>query len=274
MDLMDKLKMTSAFIRQKTSLIPTIGIILGSGLDGITPLMTDVVEFPSATLPHFLTSTVQGHQGMILIGKLDQQVILVMKGRIHYYEGHSLSDSTYPIRLMHILGVKTLILSNACGAVNETYKAGTMMLIKDHLNLTGNNPLIGKNHDELGPRFPDASDIYTEELRIKVKTYAKDLAIPLEEGVYAWWSGPSYETPAEIKMIRLLGADAVGMSTVPEALVASHMGMKVIGLSCLTNMAAGILPQKLSHEEVLIAAKKISLNFGILLREIIANCDK
>ncbi len=269
MDLYDKILETKAYIRAKTNLIPSLGVILGSGLDGLTDKMQDVVTFTFSELPHFIQNLTQGHVGKIWLGRLGHQIIMVMKGRFHYYEGHTLAEITFPIRVMKALGVETLILSNACGAVNQNFQVGTMMLITDHLNLTGNNPLIGKNDERLGPRFPDASEIYSLKLRELTKNIAKTLSIQIQEGVYAWWSGPSYETPAEIRMIRFLGADAVGMSTVPEALVASQMGMQVLGLSCLTNMASGILPQKLSHQEVLAAANLISNDFGRLLYQVV-----
>jgi purine-nucleoside phosphorylase len=172
---------------------------------------------------------------------------------------------------MKLLGVETLILTNACGAVNKDFKPGELMLIEDHINLTANNPLIGKNLDDFGPRFPDATEIYTKSLRDKALDIGNKQNIKLHQGVYAWWTGPSYETPAEIKMIRILGGDAVGMSTVPEAIVASHAGMKVLGISCLTNMASGILPQKLSHQEVLDVAKEVRVSFGSLIKEILVN---
>jgi purine-nucleoside phosphorylase len=269
MNLIKKLTETKTVIAARTGLKPTIGIILGSGLDGLTDRLENAVSFRFDELPHFIKDLTAGHEGVITIGTFGGKTVLLMKGRYHYYEGHSLTDITYPIRLMKALGVETLVLSNACGAVNRNFQAGGMMLITDHLNLTGDNPLIGPNQDEFGVRFPDATEIYSQELIRLTKSVASKLEIKLEEGIYAWWSGPSYETPAEIRMIRFMGADAVGMSTVPEALVASHMGMRIVGISCLTNMASGILPQKLSHEEVLIASKQISGDFGRLVRKLI-----
>jgi len=269
MNLIKKLAETKTVIDNRTGLKPTIGIVLGSGLDGITDRLEKAVSFRFDELPHFIKDLTTGHEGVITIGTYSGKTVLVMKGRYHYYEGHSLNDITYPIRLMKALGVETLILSNACGAVNRNFQAGGMMLITDHLNLTGTNPLIGPNQDEFGDRFPDATEIYSQDLIRLTKSVASGLEIKLEEGIYAWWSGPSYETPAEIRMIRFMGADAVGMSTVPEALVASHMRMRILGISCLTNMASGILPQKLSHEEVLIASKQISGDFGRLVRKLI-----
>lgn len=256
-------------IQTITTLKPTIAVILGSGLDGLTDKMTNLTMISFSDIPHFIKPTTVGHQGAFYFGKIEGKSLLVMKGRFHYYEGYPLSDVTFPIQVMAVLGIKTLIISNACGAVNKKFKAGEMMLINDHLNLVGNNPLIGPNNEDLGPRFPDASNIYSRRLIEKAYQFAKQHQIHLNEGVYAWWSGPSYETPAEIRMIRLLGADAVGMSTVPESLVASHAGIEVLGIACLTNMATGITDNKLTHEEVLQAAKKISINFGKLVYDLV-----
>jgi len=264
-----KLRDALTKIESITSLKPTIALILGSGLDGITDKLTHLTMISFSDIPHFIKPTTEGHQGAFYFGKLEGKSILVMKGRYHYYEGYPLKDVTFPISLMAVLGIKTLIISNACGAVNQKFMAGQMMLITDHINLTGNSPLIGSNDALIGPRFPDASEIYSKRLIEKATTFAKKLKIHLNHGVYAWWSGPTYETPAEIKMIRLLGADAVGMSTVPEALVASHAGIDILGIACLTNMATGILPKKLTHEEVLVAAKKISVDFGQLVYQLI-----
>lgn len=264
-----KIKEALTKIESITALKPTIAIILGSGLDGITDKLTHLAMISFTDIPHFIKPSTEGHQGAFYFGKLEGKSILVMKGRYHYYEGYPLSEVTFPISVMAAFGIKTLIISNACGAVNQKFKAGEMMIISDHINLTGMNPLIGPNDSSIGPRFPDASEIYSKRLIDKAEIFAKKLKIHVNHGVYAWWSGPTYETPSEIKMIRLLGADAVGMSTVPEALVASHAGMDILGIACLTNMATGILPQKLSHEEVLVAAKKISADFGKLVYQLI-----
>lgn len=264
-------KITDAIkkIQSITPLKPQVAVILGSGLDGLTDKMTDLAMISFTDIPHFIKPTTVGHQGAFYFGKIEGRSVLIMKGRYHYYEGFPLTDVTFPIQVMASLGIKTLIISNACGAVNNRFKAGEMMLINDHINLVGNNPLIGPNNDDLGPRFPDASEIYSKRLIEKTYQFAKKHQIHLYEGVYAWWSGPSYETKAEINMIRILGADAVGMSTVPESLVASHAGMEVLGIACLTNMATGIAKSKVTHEEVLIAAKKISVNFGKLVYELV-----
>ncbi|MBU1093204.1 MAG: purine-nucleoside phosphorylase [Firmicutes bacterium] len=249
---------------------PKIGLILGSGLGSLIDEMTETKVFSFEELPHFEVSTTQGHSGKLVIGKLNKILIVALSGRYHFYEGYDLSVVTFPIRVMKLLGVSTLILTNACGAINKDFKPGDLMVINDHLNLVSNNPLMGKNIDEFGPRFPDSSEIYTKSLRTIAHQTAKNLGFSLRDGVYAWWTGPSYETPAEIKMIRILGADAVGMSTVPEALVASHMDMKVLGISCLTNMASGILDQKLSHQEVLDVAQSVQVKFRNLIKNIIS----
>ena len=258
-------------ILAKTKINPKIGLILGSGLGVLADEMEDAVKIPFESIPYFVKSTAEGHQGELVVGKLQGVEVVILNGRYHYYEGYTLQQVTFPVRVMKLLGVETLILTNACGAVNRNFKPGELMVIKDHINLTANNPLIGSNVDFFGPRFPDASEIYTKSLRDVAKKVAEKNSIKLNEGVYTWWTGPSYETPAEIKMISVLGGDAVGMSTVPEALVASHAGMNVLGISCLTNMASGILPQKLSHQEVLDVAKQVRASFSQLIKDILVD---
>jgi len=244
-------------------------LVLGSGLGSLAEEMMDVVSIPFEDIPNFEKPTTIGHSGNVVFGKLNGIIVVIFSGRYHYFEGFPLDTITLPIRVMHLLGVETLILTNSCGAVNMDFIPGELMVIKDHINLVFNNPLIGKNIDEFGPRFPDGTEIYTKSLRKHAHEAAHDLGFKLQEGVYAWWTGPSYETPSEIKMIRTLGADAVGMSTVPEALVASHMNMNVLGISCLTNMASGILDQKLSHKEVLEVASQTNLQFMNLIKNIV-----
>lgn len=258
-------------ILAKTKINPKIGLILGSGLGVLADEMEDAVRIPFESIPYFMKPTAEGHQGELVVGKLQGVEVVILNGRYHYYEGYTLQQVTFPVRVMKLLGVETLILTNACGAVNRNFKPGELMVIKDHINLTANNPLIGSNVDFFGPRFPDASEIYTKNLRDIAKKVAEKNNIKLNEGVYTWWTGPSYETPAEIKMISVLGGDAVGMSTVPEALVASHAGMNVLGISCLTNMASGILPQKLSHQEVLDVAKAVRASFSQLIKDILVD---
>jgi len=269
MNLYQKALESAEFIKKQKDNKPQIGLILGSGLGSIVSEMTDHIHLPFEDLPHFAVSTTEGHHGEVVVGKLNGVELVALSGRYHFYEGYDLNVVTFPIRVMKLLGVQTVIITNACGAINMNFKPGDLMIIEDHLNLVANNPLIGKNIKEFGPRFPDASEIYTKSLRKVAFESAQELGYELQQGVYAWWTGPSYETPAEIKMIRILGADAVGMSTVPEALVASHMDMKVLGISCLTNMASGILDQKLSHQEVLEVAASVNQKFRNLIKNII-----
>lgn len=266
----DKLLEAQSYILSKTKLKPEIGMILGSGLGNLVDQMKDHIDIKFEDIPHFKETKALGHQGILSIGYLNNVLVVALKGRYHYYEGHSLDEVVFPVRVMKLLGVKKLIITNSCGAVNTSFHPGELMLITDHLNLTANNPLIGDNIDELGPRFPDSSEIYTHHLQEIAIQEAQKLDIKLNCGIYAWWTGPSYETPAEIKMIRTLGADAVGMSTVPESLAASHMNMEVLGISCLTNMASGILKQKLSHKEVLEVAGQVNESFSHLMLNIVS----
>ncbi|WMJ80737.1 purine-nucleoside phosphorylase [Clostridium sp. MB40-C1] len=269
MDLQHKISESAKYILKKSQYNPKIALILGSGLGAIADQIEDPEYYPYNKIPNFPVSTVEGHAGRLVIGKLEGKIVVAMQGRFHYYEGYEMQEVTFPVRVMKLLGVETLIVTNAAGAVNTDYKPGDLMLIEDHLNLSGNNPLIGKNLDEFGVRFPDMSNPYDKELRNKVKNIAKSLNIDLKEGVYACMSGPTYETPAEIRMLRTLGADAVGMSTVPEVIVAVHSGMKVIGVSCATNMAAGILDQPLNHQEVMETSAIAREKFIKLMRNII-----
>lgn len=257
------------YILSKTKDIPDIGIILGSGLGSLADEIENSVIIPYEDIPFFSKSDAIGHANELVIGQLEGKTIVAMKGRYHFYEGYSLDEVTFPVRVMKALGVEKLIITNACGAVNTDFNPGELMLITDHLNLVGINPLIGKNNDDLGTRFPDASEVYNKGLRNKALQVAKEQNIPLREGVYGWWSGPVYETPAEIRMIRVLGADAVGMSTVPEAVVAIHAGLKVLGISCLTNMACGILDEPLSHEDVIEVAAKSRSTFIHLIKNVL-----
>lgn len=269
MDLQKTIIQAAEFILDKINIVPEIGLILGSGLGAIGDKIEDAKYFPYDEIPHFPVSTVEGHAGRLVIGTLEGKKVVAMQGRFHYYEGYHMQEVTFPVRVMKLLGVKTLIVTNAAGAVNTSYTPGDLMLINDHLNLAFDNPLIGRNLSEFGTRFPDMSNAYNEGLRIKVKEIAKSLDIDLQEGVYACMTGPTYETPAEIRMIRTLGADAVGMSTVPEVTVAVHSGIDVIGISCMTNMAAGILDQPLDHSEVMETSAKAREKFITLMKDII-----
>jgi purine-nucleoside phosphorylase len=265
----EQVKQAAAYIREFLTAEPTIGLILGSGLGDLADRMEAKVKIPYQDIPGFPLSTVQGHQGCLVYGTLSGAKVIAMQGRFHYYEGHSLQAITSPVRVFHLLGVHTLMVTNAAGGVNTEFRPGDLMLITDHLNLTGNNPLIGPHTAEWGPRFPDMSQAYSLQLQAIARKAAEERAIPLRSGVYAGLSGPSYETPAEIRMLRTLGADAVGMSTVPEIIVAGHMGMRALGISCITNMAAGILDQPLSHDEVLETTKKAKADFIALMEGII-----
>lgn len=265
MDITTRITAAAEYIREQISLRPTIGLVLGSGLGDFADTLEDAVRIPYSQIPNFPVPTVPGHSGALVFGRKCGQTVVVLQGRIHYYEGLPQQEITLPIRVLAALGVKTLVLTNACGGVNLSFRPGDLMLISDHINFSGANPLIGPNLDAFGPRFPDMSDLYTASVRAAIKEAASAAGIELQEGVYAMYSGPNYETPAEIRMFRILGADTVGMSTVPEALVAGQCGMQVVGVSCITNMAAGVLPQKLSHAEVMETADRVRDKFRKLI---------
>ena len=246
-----------------------IGIILGSGLGGYVDALQDRKTMDYADIPSFPVSTVEGHAGKWHTGTLQGHQVCMMQGRFHAYEGYDLWDVTLPVRVMKKLGVETLIVTNAAGGVNTGFAAGDLMLITDFINLSGKNPLMGPNLDEFGPRFPDMTYAYDRELRALALETARKQDILLREGVYCWFNGPNYETPAEIRMARIIGGDAVGMSTAPETLVARHCGMRVLGISCITNMAAGVLDEPLNHAEVMETGEKVKDTFQRLLSEII-----
>jgi purine-nucleoside phosphorylase len=257
------------YIREKCKATPQIGLILGSGLGVLADEITDAAHIPYQEIPHFPVSTVEGHAGELIIGELEGKSVLVMAGRFHLYEGHAVEKVSFPIRVMKELGIETLVVTNAAGGINESYEPGDLMLIKDHINMMFRNPLIGPNDPELGVRFPDMSNAYDGELRELAHGVAGEQGVQLKEGVYAAVLGPSYETPAEIRMLRVLGGDAVGMSTVPEVIVARHAGIRVLGISCITNMAAGILPQPLSHDEVMETANRVKEMFIRLVKGLV-----
>lgn len=257
------------YIRTRTDAAPAVGLILGSGLGDFCDRLEGRTVVPFAEIPGFPVSTVEGHAGAFVFGTYRGQAVAALQGRIHYYEGYDQQEITLPVRVMARLGVRSLVLTNAAGGVNLDFAAGCLMLIADHINFSGRNPLIGPNLDQFGPRFPDMSDIYTRALREKIRPLAAQAGIDLREGVYMMYSGPSYETPAEIRCFRTMGADAVGMSTVPEAIVARHCGMDVVGVSCITNMAAGVLDRKLDHSEVVETARRVKGNFTRLLEIIL-----
>ena len=257
MDITARITAAADYIRSQISIQPAVGLVLGSGLGDFANTLEDALRIPYSDIPNFPVPTVPGHSGALVFGRKCGQDVVVLQGRIHYYEGLPQQEITLPIRVLAALGVRTLVLTNACGGVNLSFRPGDLMLISDHLNCSGSSPLIGPNLDAFGPRFPDMSDLYTKALRTAIKEKAAAAGIALQEGVYAMYPGPNYETPAEIRMFRILGADTVGMSTVPEALVAGHCGMQVVGISCITNMAAGVLPVKLSHAEVMETADRV-----------------
>jgi len=262
-------------IRARTRHQPTIGLILGSGLSSLADHVEDADVIPYAEIPHFPVSTVEGHPGRLVIGRLAGPTIMVMQGRVHYYEGYSLQQVTFPIRVMQVMGIKLLIITNAAGGVNPTFRAGDLMLIKDHLNLIGMaglSPLRGPNDPSLGPRFLDMSKTYDRELRQLARDVARELGIELREGVYAGLAGPTFETPADIHFLRVAGADAVGMSTVPEAIVARHGGMRVLGISGISNVAIDDPDAEsvTSHEEVLEAGKTIAPRLARLIMGVLS----
>ncbi len=260
---------TINFIQDKIKINPQVGLILGSGLGDLAEEVREAVTIPYAEIPGFPVSTVQGHKGQLVIGNLQGVPVFTLQGRFHYYEGYSMDKITFPVRVMQGLGISTLIVTNAAGGINLNFTSGALMLIKDHINLMGDNPLRGKNWEEFGPRFPDMTNAYSPRLLKLAQEVAADLKIKVESGVYVALPGPSYETPAEIRFLRTIGADAVGMSTVPEVIVANHGGMEVLGISCITNMAAGVTGKKLSHEEVVETANRVKDNFKTLLLGII-----
>jgi purine-nucleoside phosphorylase len=249
---------------------PTVGLILGSGLGSFADTLADRVKVPFDKVPGFATSTIVGHAGNLVYGRAGTLNVLAMQGRVHFYEGHDIAKVVLPARVLVTLGCKTLVITNAAGGVDKTMSSGEIVILSDHLNLMPVTPLRGPNDEKVGPRFPDMSEVYSKELRQIAALAGQDVGLKLREGVYAGLPGPSYETPAEVRMLRGLGADLVGMSTVPEAIAATHMGARILGLSCVTNLAAGILPQKLSHSEVTDTAARVRGQFEQLLGRILA----
>lgn len=252
-------------IQAQTDRRPEIAITLGSGLNDFIDQLEDKLEVSYKDIPGFPLPTVEGHEGKLIFGTYRNVQVVVLDGRVHYYEGYSQQEVIIPVRVLKMLGVKTLILSNACGGLNPDFKPGDIMMITDHINMSGSNPLIGKNLDAFGTRFPDMSEVYRKEYWQTIQAKAEKEGIKTKQGIYMMYSGPSFETPAEIRAFRILGADAVGMSTVPEAIAAIHAGMQVIGISVITNMAAGMLDQKLTHEEVLETAQKVRQPFARII---------
>ena len=265
----NKIIESTKYIRSKINRAPKIAIILGSGLGDLVNEVRDVESISYKDIPNFPISTVKGHEGKLVFGKINDIEVLLMQGRFHYYEGYTMKEVTYPIYVMKKLGIEKIIVTNACGGINKSFEPGTLMLINDFINLFGDNPLIGINDDRLGPRFPDMSEPYKLELIEKAKEVGDKLGIKYAEGVYAGFMGPYYETAAEIVMIGRHGADAVGMSTVPETIVANYLGMDVLGIACITNMATGIQKVKHSHDRVVETARKVSSNLCRWVSEII-----
>jgi purine-nucleoside phosphorylase len=265
----ERIQNTADAIAERCPKKAKIGLILGSGLSAFVDALENPAVIPFADLPHFPKSTTAGHPGNFVQGELAGVSLAVLQGRIHFYEGYTFAEVVYPVRVLGRLGVQRLIITNAAGAINSNFHPGDLMLITDHINMMGGNPLIGRNVDELGPRFPDMSEAYNAALREIALEIAAQESIEIQQGVYIGLSGPSYETPAEISMCRSLGADAVGMSTVPEVIAANHMGIQVLGISCITNMAAGIASQKLSHQEALGIAESANGRLERLLRRVV-----
>ncbi len=272
--LYERAEHATRVIRSRISVEPRIAVVLGSGLGSFADDFEEAVGIPYEEIPGFVRSTAQGHAGRLVIGKVETVPVLAMQGRVHYYEGYSLEEVTFPVRTFGLLGVKTLILTNAAGGINVQLTQGALMVISDHLNLMGVNPLRGPNDERFGPRFPDMSAVYSPELQELMVDEAKSIGVEVRRGIYGALSGPSYETPAEIHLLRGLGADAVGMSTVPEAIVARHMGLEVLGISCITNMAAGISDEPINHEEVMATGDRVRGTFTELLRCVIGAINR
>ncbi len=271
MDFYEKLNESKDFIMKEIKDFPDLAIILGSGLGELVSSIQNKIFIDYKNIPYFPQSTVKGHSGRLIFGKIENKTVLCMDGRFHYFEGYSMRELCYPIYVFKLLNIKNLIITNACGGINQNFQPGDLMLIEDFINLMGDNPLRGKNDDRLGTRFPDMSEPYSIELIEHAESIAKTLNITYQKGVYAGFQGPYYETKAEIEMIKRHGADAVGMSTVPETIVANYLGMSVLGISCITNMATGIQKCKHSHEQVLETAKKASKNLCLWIERLIKN---
>jgi purine-nucleoside phosphorylase len=269
MPYFDEVEAAADAIRSRASELPDVAIVLGSGLGDFANSLSNVVSIPYAELPYWPASRVIGHSGKLVVGKSNGRTIAALAGRSHLYEGHDAGRVAFGVRVLGRLGVQTIVLTNAAGGVNTSFARGALMVIDDHINLTGHNPLVGENDDRFGVRFPDMTEVYSRRLRRVADEAGSSVGLTLPHGVYVALMGPSYETPAEIRYLRTIGADAVGMSTVPEAIVARHMNMEVLGISCITNMAAGVLPRPLDHAEVMETAAKVRGQFIALLERIV-----
>lgn len=267
------IEQAEAYLRSLVCAAPRIGLILGSGLGGFADELSDAVEIPYGEIPGWPPSTAVGHAGKLVFGNFGDLEVAVMSGRLHLYEGYTAAQVTLGVRVLARMGMRSLVVTNAAGGINLSYQRGALVLISDHINLQGSNPLTGPNDDRLGPRFPDMTEAYSPHYREIARRAARELGIELGEGVYAALAGPSYETPAEIRFLRIIGADLVGMSTVPEVIVANHMGVKVLAISCVTNMAAGILPQKIDHEEVLKTGRMVRGDLIRLLKAVLPHLE-
>lgn len=272
-DYLSELKEACRFIENKISAKPEIGMVLGSGLGMIAQTIADPVVIDYNEIPNFPVSTVKGHDGKLIFGELSGKKVLAMKGRFHFYEGYDMKTAAFGIRVMKLLGINDVILTNAAGGINKSFTEGCLMLITDHIGFIGPSPLAGVNIEELGPRFPDMCEVYSKKHIKTACECAEKLGINVEKGIYCFAQGPQYETPAEIRAMRILGADAVGMSTVPEAVAANHAGMNVLGISCITNMAAGMLDKPLSHKEVMETTERVKEQFMNYVIEIVRNME-
>ena len=266
-----KVNESAEFIKLRTKYTPDLAIILGSGLGGLVDTIVDKEIIPYNEIPGFPKSNLEGHAGNLVFGKIGNKEVVCMQGRFHYYEGFAMKEVTYPVYVMKLLGVKNLIVTNAAGGINSEFKPGDLMLIEDYINFIGNNPLIGENDERFGTRFPDMSEAYSKELMAKAASIGEGVGIDYKKGVYIYANGPCFETAAEIRAFKVLGADAVGMSTVPETIVANYLGMRVLGISCITNMATGIATVKHSHEDVLRIAGESSEKLCNWVKEIVSN---
>ena len=264
----------AAFLLSQTPLRPKIGLVLGSGLGAFADELNEAARVPYAQVPSFPRSTAVGHAGQMVIGKAGDVPVVVMQGRVHLYEGYSASEVVFPARVLGRMGIRALILTNAAGGINLEYKQGALVVLTDHINLQGQNPLVGPNDERFGPRFPDMTHAYYKPYRVLALEAARKLGKTIHEGVYAALLGPSYETPAEIRYLRTIGADLVGMSTIPEVIVARQMGIKILAISCVTNMAAGILDKPLNHEEVLETGRRVQADFVALLKALLPGIAK
>ena len=269
MSYFEKVEETAGWLRGNIGGVPDVAIVLGSGLGDFADTLANRMVFSYGDIPNWPASAVVGHAGRLVAGTLAGRRVAALSGRVHYYEGHDLKTVTFAVRALGRLGVRTLILTNAAGGINFDFKPGTLMLMDDHINLMGGNPLVGSNDERFGPRFPDMTAVYSPRLRDLAGDAARHKGLALAHGVYAALQGPSYETPAEIRYLRTIGADVVGMSTVPEAIVARHMGLEVLGISCITNPAAGVLPHPLVHDEVMEVARRVRGEFAGLLEGIV-----